>query len=609
MRPLAFPGFLLRGLLAALALLPLASHSQDKAAGTLPKVLRFAFPVAETGFDPVQINDLYSSNVLAHIFDAPLTYDYLARPVKVKPATATSLPQVSEDGKTWTVRIRPGIYFDNDPAFKGVKRELTAADYVYSIKRQWDPKIKAPNLYLLDKRVIGMPELRAEAIKTGKFDYDREVEGIKALDRYTFQIRLTEPTPNMLYYLTYCNLSCAMAREVVEAYGDKIMEHPVGTNAFRLAQWKRSSRMVLEKNPNFRDEFYEATPDPTDPVSQQIAAKLKGRKLPMVDRVEINIVEESQPRWLAFLNREHDWLAGIPPDYINIAIPNGKLAPNLAKQGIQMHRTAELDLAYVYFGMENPVVGGYTPDKVALRRALALGFNIDEAMRILYRGQVVPAHSVVPPNAVGGRPDLAGTLAEYSPAKAKALLDTYGYKDVDGDGYRELPSGEPMVLVLATTPDSNGKQIDELWRKSMDKIGVRIEFKKAKWPELLRESRAGKLMMWSSGWTAAIPDADTFYVLLYGPNAGQSNHSRFNLPQFNALYDKAKVLPEGPERRALYEQMDMYVSAYAPVRPFVHRVVTSLSQPWLTGFRRHPVSRQFWQFVDIDAEAQAKATQ
>jgi ABC-type transport system substrate-binding protein len=609
MRPLDFRRVVLRGLLAALALLPLASAAQDKAAGTLPKVLRFAFPVAETGFDPVQINDLYSSNVLAHIFDAPLTYDYLARPVQVRPATATSLPQVSEDGKTWTVRIRPGIYFDNDPAFKGVKRELTAADYVYSIKRQWDPRLKAPNLYLLDKRVVGMAELRAEAIKSGKFDYDREVEGIKALDRYTFQIRLTEPTPNMLYYLTYCNLSCAMAREVVEAYGDKIMEHPVGTNAFRLAQWKRSSRMVLERNPNFRDEFYEATPDPTDPVSQQIAAKLKGRKLPMLDRVEINIVEEAQPRWLAFLNREHDWLAGIPAEYINIAIPNGKLAPNLAKQGIQMHRTAELDLAYVYFGMENPVVGGYTPDKVALRRALALGFNLDEAMRILYRGQVVPAHSVVPPSAVGGRPDLAGTLAEYNPAKSKALLDTYGYKDVDGDGYRELPSGEKLVLVLGTTPDSNGKQLDELWRKSMDKIGVRIEFKKAKWPELLRESRSGKLMMWSSGWTAAIPDADTFYVLLYGPNAGQSNHSRFNLPQFNALYDKAKVLPDGPERRALYEQMDMYVSAYAPVRPIVHRVVTSLSQPWMTGFRRHPVSRQFWQYVDIDAEAQAKATQ
>ncbi|MEG1971376.1 MAG: ABC transporter substrate-binding protein [Burkholderiaceae bacterium] len=591
---------------AAACLLAISASAQPPAGGPAPKVLRYAFPVAETGFDPVQINDLYSSNVLAHIFDAPLTYDYLARPVKVVPNTVEALPQVSADGKIWTFKVRPGIYFNDDPAFKGSKRELTAADYVYSIKRHWDPKLKAPNLYFLDKRVLGMAELRAAAVKSGKFDYDREVEGIKALDKYTVQIKLAEPTPNMLYYLTYCNLSCAVAREVVEAYGDKIMEHPVGTNAFRLAQWKRSSRMVLDRNPNYREDFYKAEADPTDPVSQEIAAQLKGKRLPMIDRVEINVVEEAQPRWLAFLNQEHDWLSGIPPEYINIAIPNGKLAPNLAKQKLQMHRTPELDLAYVYFGMENPVLGGYTADKVALRRALALGFNIDEAMRIMYRGQVVPAQSVVPPNAVGGRPDRSGSLAEFNPAKAKALLDTYGYKDIDGDGYRELPNGGKLVLVMGSVPDSTGKQSDELWRKSMDKIGIRIEFKKAKWPELLRESRAGKLQMWASGWSAAIPDADTFYSLLYGPNAGQSNHARFNLPEFNALYDRAKVLPDGPERAALYEEMDKYVAAYAPVRPYVHRVVTSLSQPWVIGFRRHPVSREFWKYIDIDPTAQAQ---
>lgn len=595
------------GALTAITALTAPVATAQTPATQTEKVLHYAFPVAETGFDPVQINDLYSSNVLAHIFDAPLTYDYLARPVKVVPNTVEALPTVSEDGKTWTFKVRPGIYFAEDPAFKGKQRELTAADYVYSIKRHWDPKLKAPNLYLLDKRVLGMPELRAAAVKSGKFDYDREVEGIKALDRYTVQIKLAEPTPNMLYYLTYCNLSCAVAREVVEAYGDKIMEHPVGTNAFRLTQWKRSSRMVLEKNPGYRDDFYNEQPDPADPVSMKIAEQLKGRKLPMIDRVEINVVEEAQPRWLAFLNKEHDWLAGIPPEYINIAIPNGKLAPNLEMQKIAMHRTPELDLAYVYFGWENPLLGGKSPEKVALRRAIALGYNVDEAMRILYRGQVVPAQTVVPPNAVGGRPDLAGSLAEFNPARAKALLDVYGYKDVDGDGYREQPNGEKLVLVMGSTPDSVGKQFDELWRKSMDKIGIRIEFKKAKWPELLRESRAGKLMMWGSGWSAAVPDADTFYTLLYGPNAGQSNHSRFNLPEFNALYDRAKVLPDGPERRALYEQMDKLVAAYAPVRPVVHRVVTSLSQPWVTGYRRHPVLREFWKYVDIDAAQQAQA--
>src|SRR3989440_7257881 len=150
------------------------------------KVLRYAFLVAETGFDPVQINDLYSSNIIAHIFDAPLDYDYLARPSKPKPNTAAALPEVSADGKTWTLRIRKGIYFADDPAFRGKKRELTAQDYVYSVKRHFDPKNKSPNLYQLDKRVIGMDAVRKHALAGGKFDYDHEVEGLRAIDRYTF---------------------------------------------------------------------------------------------------------------------------------------------------------------------------------------------------------------------------------------------------------------------------------------------------------------------------------------------------------------------------------------------------------------------------------------
>ena len=301
------------------------------------KVLRYAFLVAETGFDPVQINDLYSSIIISHMFDAPLTYDYLARPFKLKPNTAAALPEVSADSKVWTVRIRPGIYFADDPAFKGKKRELTAQDYVYSLKRHFDPKNKSPNFYILDKRVVGMDALRKAALAGGKFDYDREVEGLRAIDRYTLRITLTEPTPSMQYHLAYCNLSCAVAREVIEAYPDRSMEKPVGTNAYRLAQWKRSSRMVLERNPNYREHYYDAEPPADDPAAQAIAAAMRGKRLPLIDRVEVYVVEEAQPRWLAFLNGEHDLITAIPADFVNLAVPEGRLAPNLQKKKIQMH--------------------------------------------------------------------------------------------------------------------------------------------------------------------------------------------------------------------------------------------------------------------------------
>jgi peptide/nickel transport system substrate-binding protein len=566
------------------------------------KVLRYAFLVAETGFDPVQINDLYSSIILSHIFDPPLTYDYLARPAKVKPNTA-ALPEVSADGRVWTVRIRPGIYFADDPAFGGKKRELIAPDYVYSIKRHWDPKSKSPNLYLLDKRVVGMSAVRAQALNGGKFDYDLEVQGLRAIDRYTFRIVLSEPTPNMLYYLTYCNLMCAVAREVIEAYPDRTMEKPVGTNAYRLTQWKRSSRMVLERNPSYREHYYAEEPPADDPESRAIEARMRGKRLPQIDRVEVYIVEEAQPRWLAFLNGEHDLITSVPAEFVNLAVPEGRLAPNLQKKKIQMERTSELDLAFAYFGMEHPVIGGYTAEKVALRRAVALAFDADEAIRAIYRGQAIPAQSTVPPGAFGWNPDMAGPLSEFNPAKAKALLDVYGYVDRDGDGYREAPDGSKLVLELATTPDSQGKQQDELWRKFMDRVGLKIEFRKGKWPELLRDSRAGKLMMWSLGWAAAMPDADTFYTLLYGPNKGQSNQSRFDLPQWNALYDQTKVLPDSPERSRLYLEMDKLLFAYAPLRPIAHRITTGLMHPWMVGYQRHPVLREWWKYVDMQDRA------
>jgi len=567
------------------------------------KLLRYAFRVAETGFDPVQISDLYSSIIISHIFDAPLTVDYLARPFKVRPNVTAGMPEVSADGKVWTLRIRPGIYFADDAAFRGKKRELTAQDYVYSLKRHWDPKNKSPNLYLLDQRVVGMEALRKTALAGGKFDYDREVEGLRAIDRYSFRMVLTEPTPNLLYYLTYCTLACAVAREVIEAYPERSMEKPVGTNAYRLAQWKRSSRIVLERNPNYREHYYDLEASADDAGGQAIAARMRGKRLPQLDRVEVYIIEEAQPRWLAFLNSEHDLINELPFEFVNLAAPEGKLAPHLQKRRMQLDRTNEFDLTFFYFGMEHPVVGGYSADKVALRRAIALAVNPQEWIRALYYGQATVAQSTVPPGAFGFDPELAGPIAEYNPAKAKALLDVYGYVDRDGDGYREAPDGSKLVLEMATETDGQGKKQDELWRKHMDRIGIRMEFLKKPWPEHLRASRAGKLMMWRIGWIAGSPDADTFYSILYGPNKGQANHSRFDLPQWNALYDRAKLLSDSPQRDQLYREMDKLFFAYAPLRPISHRIITGLAQPWLVGYRRNPVMREFWKYLDVDDAA------
>jgi ABC-type transport system substrate-binding protein len=182
-----------------------------------PRVLRYAFPVAETGFDPAQISDLYSRTVAAAIFDAPLTYAYLARPARAVPNTAVALPEISDDSRRFTFRIRPGIYFHDDPAFQGRPRELVAADYVYAIKRHYDPKFKSPNLFQLENAgILGLSELRRRLIAAKQpFDYDTEVEGLKLLDRYTFQVRIKAPAPRFYYLFTDGAVMGAVAREVV----------------------------------------------------------------------------------------------------------------------------------------------------------------------------------------------------------------------------------------------------------------------------------------------------------------------------------------------------------------------------------------------------------
>jgi ABC-type transport system substrate-binding protein len=575
-----------------------------------PKVLRYAFPIAETNFDPAQITDLYSRTVAAGIFDAPLEFEFLASPAKMRPNTTAAMPEVSADYRTFTFRIQPGIHFDDDPVFKGAKRELTAADYVYSLKRHYDPRWKSGNLYILENaKILGLSELRKRLIAEKKpFDYDTEVEGLKALDRYTFQVRLAEPNPRFLYNFTDGSFTGALAREVVEAYGDAIGEHPVGTGAYRLAQWKRSSRMVLEKNPNYRDVFYAETAPTGDARLQAVAARFKDRRLPMIDRIQISVIEEQQPRWLSFLNAEHDMMEQVPNEFANVAFPNNRLAPNLEKRGIAMLRYPRADVSLSYFAMEHPVVGGYAPHQVALRRAIALAVDIEREIRLVRRNQAIPGQSPIGPQTFGYDPAFKSEMSEFDLPRAKALLDMHGYVDKDGDGWRDLPDGQPLLLEYATQPDQQSRQLIEQWKRNMDALKVRIEFKAAKWPENLKSSRAGKLMMWGVGWSATQPDGDTFLALGYGPNKGQANHARFDLPAFNVLYESQRALPDSPERLSAMAEAKKTMVAYMPYKIHAHRISVDLTQPWVEGYHRNIFVRDFWKYIDIDSAELARRT-
>jgi ABC-type transport system substrate-binding protein len=574
------------------------AHAQPAAP---EKVFRYAFPIAETGFDPAQVHDLYSRIFTANIFETLYDYEYLARPVKYRPVLAESLPEISPDFKTYTVRLKHGVYFADDPAFGGRKRELTAADVVYTIKRTYDPKTRSPNVSALaEEKIIGLDELRERAEKSGKFDYETEIEGMRAIDRYTVRFKLGVPRPRFTQTIADPGIFGIVAREVVEKYGDQIMEHPVGTGPFMLAEWKRSSRITLVKNPNYRVEVFDEVAPAGDALAQEIAAHLKGKRLPLVDKVVVSIIDEPQPRWLSFLGAEHDLMERLPASFVTQAIPNNKLAPNLAKQGIRMERVQLSDISMMYFNMDDPVVGGYTPEKVALRRAVALAYNTAEEVRLPRRGQAIIAQSLVQPNTTSYDPNFRSEMGTFDRAKAIALLDMYDYTDKNGDGWRDMPDGSPLTLEVFTQGTADSRELDEIVKKNMDAIGVKFVFRIGQWPEQLKAARAGTMQMWQVGFTAAEPDSGVVLQLGSSAQVGNQNLSRFRNARFDELFEKQGIMADGPERDAVIRDAARMLIAYMPYKVRVHRIGTDLWQPWLIGYKRHPFSNSFWRYVDID---------
>jgi ABC-type transport system substrate-binding protein len=569
------------------------------------KVLRAVFPTAETGFDPQAAGDIYSNAVNRVIFDTLYKYDHLARPMRLVPNTAVALPEITDGGRTWTMRVRPGIFFADDPAFKGQQRELTAADYVYSWKRILDPRMRANALNAIEGRILDPEGVLAKARQAGQLDLDAKIEGLQAIDRYTIRMKLNFPDAELLANLTTTAFG-AVAREVIEAYRDGsgwAMANPVGTGPYRLKEWRRGQKIVLEANPGYREERY---PESSDSADKAIMARLKGKRVPLVGRVEISIIEESNPRLLAFRGREIDYV-GVPPDLVwNVLDPPAALKPQLAKEGIVLGRGVQPAITYTYFNMEDPVVGGYTPEKIALRRAIGMAYNVPEEIKVIRQGQAFPANQVVPPTVSGHNPKLP-TSPIHNPAQARALLDRFGYRDRNGDGFRDLPDGKPLTLTLASAPSATERQFDELWTRSMKDVGLKVEFRKEKWPDLLKAGRLGQLQMFSLGNINTTPEGFGFLGLLYGGHAGFSNLARFKLPEYDRLYEEARGMVPGPARDQVMQKMGDLVNAYAPWNVTVFRYENVLVHPWLVGYKYNAFNQHPWPYFDVDTERRKAA--
>jgi len=519
---------------------------------TTAKIYRHALDGAPGSLDPAQAASLYDNFLVVNLYDTLYRYKYLARPYQLQPNLATALPEVSDDGLRLTIRIKKGVYFSDDPAFEGGSgREVKASDFVYSIKRHFDPATRAQGAWLWQQRIVGLDRWKAAGS-----DYALEVAGLRAVDDYTIQITLTRPFPQLVHTLTQ-GYAAIVAREAVEKYGLELSSHPVGSGPFRLAS-RDSIRAVLTRNPDFRAEPFSLEDEGYDPATQGGIGfeTLQNKIPPFVDQLEIEFITEDAARWNAFSANELHFIK-VPVSQFD-AVLSQRNPPRLNPrfEGVyNFEASAEAGFIYTNFNMADERIG-YHPDPEqnrrnrALRCAMIKAFDWQKRNEIFFYGigRVFPG--IIPPAVPEYDPDGDTTYIQRDLQAAVDLLQANGWNE------ENLP-----ILDYGFPNSVTERQIFEQFRNFMMDIGYPAEKIRpmifATYGDYQRAYSQGKVTLINSSWTMDYPDVENIMQLYYGPNAAPgSNSANYNNPAYDRLYKASSALKASPERTRIYREMN-----------------------------------------------------
>ncbi len=543
-----------------------SDSAKVKADGSLEKVLNIVVGAKVKGFDPNQASDRYSGNEVARIYEGLLQFHYLKRPYELVPNLAESMPEVSSDGLTYTFKIKKGVMFHDNACFpNGKGRELTAEDFVYSIKRMADPREQSKGWWLIDGKIKGLNAWKEKSGKADKTDYSEKLEGIQAIDKYTLKFVLSKPFPQFLYSLAM-PFTYAVPKEAVQKYGKEFINNPVGTGPFITGKYTQANKIVYTKNPNYRDEFYPTQGAPGD--KERGLLKDAGKKIPLVDKLVVKIMTEEQTRWLNFKKGKLDSMSIPTEEFANVMIPGKGLSDSFKKQGIVERKVVGLDVTYNAFNHEHELF----KNNKKLRQAMSSAFDRDSYNKKFYQGVSLAAQSVVPPNIAGHIMNFKGPYQNFNVEQAKKLLSEAGFPDGNG-----LPE-----ITLHYTYSTKSRQMAEVFQQNMSKIGIKIKPTGVTWPELVKLVNTKQTMMFSMAWGADYPDAENFLQLLYSKNSAPgANGSNYSNPEFDKMFEKAAIMSDSPERTALYEKMYKFAAEEVPWVIGFHRVTYGLIHGWV----------------------------
>jgi ABC-type transport system substrate-binding protein len=584
--------------IAALILLPLAlgcAGRLEEDAALRDRTL-YLSTLRIRGFDPAKVSDVPSAQAIQRVYEGLLQISYLDRPYRLEPLLADSMPERSADGLRYTFRLRRGLYFADNPCFPGGRgREVTAEDFVYSIKRIADRKVGSSGWWAFDGRIRGLNAFREASSASGPTDYTLPVEGLRAIDPHTLVIELTAPYPQFLWILAM-HYGVVVPREAVETYGDRFSSRPVGTGPYRLTEWKRNYRMVFERNPKWaetgRGDRYPVSGEAGDAERGLLADA--GKPLPLIDRIVSYVVADPATQWMMFL-RGQLLETDIARDNWSVVVDaQGALLPELQARGIQLVVAPQLRITYVGFNMDDPVVG----TNRLLRQALSSAFNAGEWIK-LNNGRVRPAISPIPSA-------LPGHDADYAPwrfdlDRARRLLAEAGYPEG-----RDPATGRRLELTLdlGRADDLELRQSAELLTAFFERIGVVLRLQFNNGPAFYEKLERRQAQLFYLSWIGDYPDAENFLQCFYGPNASPgSNRANYRNPAFDALFERARGMEDSPERTGLYAELARIVIEDCPWLLLSEPLTYTLHHERLRNRKPHLFSFGMEKYYRLEASA------
>jgi len=528
--------------------------------------------------DPARGPELGTLNVIAPLYHQLLTYDYGSYPVRIIPYAAVALPQISADGRTYTLKLRPGLLFANHPAFGGKQRELVAEDFVYSWKRVADPSYSSMSFSSLEGLIDGLDEAVARARRDSKpFDYAAPIAGLRAVDRYTFEVRLTRPDPTFVYNFAYAGLS-AVPREVVEAEGAEFSRKPIGSGPYQVARFQPGTRLDVVRNPNFVAQRWTSYA-PNAPADGELAQAMHGQMVPMVERIEMLRIPEPSTAVLALTRGEVDMVVYAPAALV---YDGTTLKKSLRDAGIRAYRAPDPGFNLLEFNMRDPQIGGVAPVQVALRRAVSMAIDDEAWLRTFEQGVGVVRQHIISPGSLGFDPAYRNPNA-YNPATANALLDRMGFKR-GPDGSRRWPDGKPLELRMINGVTTESRRLAEFMKRSLDAISVKVTFDSMPGGDRLKRLSTCQFQMTTMSFGGGPPDGVSTFANFHGELIGTVNFACYKDASYDRIYERVRVMPAGPERAPLFAELTALLDAHAPARILPSADEVTLVAPRVQGF-------------------------